>query len=228
MTARDWVIDKLLKERSQRRDQAPWNVGATADYGFIVQRPGMPDAHVYCPEGVTGVFTIPDLDESVSAFPSAQFIVVFRSGAANDVYPYAEQRGIAVGRLGELRSALEHSRDISDFVSRERIYIAKRLDTNRGVNTWQRVGENAYRITRLALTPATLTIAMFDQYEATADQIYSLLDQYSDLGLDAIVATNPSTSDLAPPAIEAARNAHVKLMTMKNFPAELAQPWPTQ
>jgi len=154
-----------------------------------------------------------------------QFVVLLRRDAANDVYPDAYERHIAVGRFGELRSALEEARDISQFVGRERSYVQKRLDTNRSVRTWHRVGENAYWITRTAVTPTGLTIATFDKYEATADQIHSLLEQYSDLDLDALVATNPSTSGFAAPAVQAARDAGVELMTVRQFMTALARSW---
>lgn len=131
MTARDWVIDKLLNDSSGRLDRPTWTITHTGDHGFTVQRPGLPDAYVCCPEGANALFTTAQLDHAVDAFPAVEFVVLLKRRAASDVYPYAYQRGIALGRLGELRSALEHSRDISQFVARERSYVQSRLDSTR-------------------------------------------------------------------------------------------------
>ena len=225
MTARDWVVDKLLNDSSGRLDRPTWAITLIGSHAFTVRRPAFPDSYVYCPEGADTLFTTPDLDQVADEFPAVEFVVLLRRRAANSVYPYAYKRGIAVGRLGELRYALEASRDISKFVDRERSYVETRLDTNRSVQMWLRVGENAYRITRAALTPTELTIATFDEYEATADQVHSLMEQYSDLDLDALVATNPSTSSFAEPARRAAVNAGVKIMIMHQFMTALGRSW---
>lgn len=166
-----------------------------------------------------------DLERSLRAFPEAEFIVAFRRGAANDVYPYAEQRGVAVGRLGELSSALGGATNISQFVPWERNYVTKRVNTNPAVRQWSRVGEDAYRIMRTGLAPETLTVATFDTYEATADQLLSILETYADRGLDVIVATNPSTGGFTQAAYEVARNAGVRLVIMNEFAAMLPSAW---
>lgn len=225
MTARDWVIDKLLNDPSGRLDRPVWTITSAGSHAFVVQRPDLPDAYVYCPDGAGTPFVTADLDQVASAFPAVQFIVLLRRRAANDVYPYAYKRGIAVGRFGELQSALKEARDVSQFVARERAYVQKRLETNRFVLRWHRVGENAYRITRATLTPTRLTIATFDQYEATVDEILSLLEQYSDLDLNALVATNPNTSGFAAPAARAALGAGVKLIVMREFLTAMGRSW---
>lgn len=224
MTARDWVISKLLKDEAGRIGQPVGTISVDADHGFTVHRPSLPDAHVYCPEG-HNVLTTMDVDQAVENFPSTQFIIFLRRATANDIFQYAKERGIAVGRLGELQSALQNSPDISQFVSRERTYVSQRLTNNRAVQSWERVGENAYRIERTAMSPSTIVIATFDQYEATSDRIYTILEQYADLDLNVIVATNPSTKGFAAPASEAARHANVKLVTMSELQVELVRSW---
>lgn len=222
MTLQAWVTRILLR---QEGFAVPDGAMVTGAHGIHVTRSGRPDAYAYCPDGSdTEAFTPEDLDQALLEIPGLEFVVVVRRAVANDTYDHADQKKVAIGAVGDLKSAIHSLDDIATFRSREDKYIRSRLDGTFNVTNYRRRGPTTYEIHRTG-SLRTLTVAMVDDYEMTADQVYSVVAAHRGIALDAIITTNPSCRGLAQPAQDAADNASTVLHTFNDFLRSLRDPW---
>jgi hypothetical protein len=97
MTVRDWVIRKLLDDSRPRPHTPDYRIEVVGQHGFVAHRTQLPDARVYSPANSdTELLTRADLDSARPDVPGLGFVVLVRRRAANDVYPYADDLGLAI------------------------------------------------------------------------------------------------------------------------------------
>lgn len=218
MTIRDWVSERLLEEPG-------FPVNASGEHGISVVRRSRPEGHIYCPEPSDNTpFTAEDLKQALREIPRLQFVVVIRRQVANDVYSLADEQGVGVGGLRELRAALVEVSDLGTYKSSNRRFVAGRFDANDQVQSWRRRGQNAYELDRKS-GRRNITIVTTDRYEVTSDEIYLLLGRHGELKVDAIVSTNPNCNGFSPTALQAGRDSDTRVMTFRDFLRSLRDPW---
>jgi hypothetical protein len=180
---------------------------------------------VYCaePDGADR-FTVDDLNAARREMPDLQFIVLVRRDADNEAYEWAEQLGICLSGLGDLKSALDYDLDIAQHLSREQTYLLSRLGKNRHVVSIRRRGRSVYEISRKASMPP-LTIVATDEYELTSDAVYELLDDNDDIDVQAIVSTSPACSGFAGEVLRAGKQTGTRILSLNQFLDELGSRW---
>lgn len=225
MSLQEWAAKVLVKgEGFQKGAESASLVGA---HGIRVTREGRPDALVYCPDPEPAPpFGRVEFDNALSELPDLQFVVVVRRKVDPALYAYADNLGIPIGSIADVRSALFSIEDISRYVAREHSYIRSRFGANRHVMSYHRLGRTTFKIERTGRL-RSLNVAMVDDYEVTAEQVYSVINDHPEIGLDAVVTTNPSCRGISKPASDAARAAGVELLTLADFLISLREPWTT-
>ena len=221
---RNWVTGKLREKDPSQLNKPTYQTELMGTHGIVVHRPQLSDAYVYIPDASDAqLFTTADFDRARTELPIVDFVVIIKRRVANDAYPRADEYGIAVGPFGALQSALQRISDVSTYRTNEQKYVQSRLDGNAQVVSWRRVGESAYEITR-AVSRRSLTIVTNDHYELISDMVYTILAQHTELKVDAVVVTNPSTRAFAPTVLTAADDAGTQVMIFPRFLASLREP----
>jgi hypothetical protein len=141
--------------------------------------------------GSSGRFTVDDLKAACRELPALQFVVLVHRDADNEAYERAEELGICLAGLGDLKSALRHDLNIGQHLNSEQAYLLSRLRKNRHVVSVRRCGRSAYEVLRKVPMPS-LTIVATEDYEVTSDSVYELLEEYGGLNVHAIVSTSPA------------------------------------
>ncbi|WP_405095207.1 hypothetical protein [Micromonospora sp. NBC_01412] len=180
---RGW-IEKKLQEEGYLSTRLPSSQ-------LEIMRAPRPNARVICIGLGDGErFDADDLRARVDVVQDTTFVVVVPTRISHAAYERAEELGICVAGFGELLDALEQDDDIADHVDSQERYERRRLTFNSEVKSIKRKGHHAYEVTRCRRRP--LTIITTNNYEFTADQLYSLLESYAGIDADLIVVTNPN------------------------------------
>jgi hypothetical protein len=221
---RAWIVRKLREDARPdpaSKDAPPEFVG---DHGVRIIRGGRPDALIYC-IGLrqSEAFDLEDLERAVSELPGVQFVAVVPTCIAHAVYERAEEIGLSVDGFSELAVALRDDDDVSRHMGREHAYVVRRLRAHKVVRSVRRRGLSAYEIVRLGLP--SLTIVTSDDYELTADRVYSLLESYSGLAVDAVATTNPNARGLSSDSVQAGQRAGVRVLLFADVLDALGERW---
>jgi hypothetical protein len=221
---RAWVIRNLREDGALHggsNNPAPELVGA---YGLRIARRARPAALIYC-AGLRRdkTFGLEDLDRALSELRGVQFVAVVPTRIAHVVYERAEELGLCVDGFAELAAALRDDDDVSRHRSREQAYVIRRLRARKVVRSVRRRGLSAYEIQRCNLP--RLTIVTCDDYELTADRVYSLLESYSGLDVDAVAITNPNARGLSSDSLQAGKRAGVRVLLLDNLLDGLGERW---
>lgn len=218
MTVRDWAAGKLTEEFGYTTRSIDMSA-------LVVSRDEFPTAYAYFPEpNNSSRFGIDEFCRARESFPEVQFFTLIRQVAENSVYAMADELGVAVGGFNSLKSALATESDISRYKTSEQRYVQSRLNQNRHVAHFARCGESAYKITRKGHLSA-INIVTLTHYEITSDEVYKILERYSNIDLHAIVVTNPACHGFAPEALEAAADTETRIMTLRDFLPSLEHSW---
>ncbi|MGN6188211.1 MAG: hypothetical protein ACTHOE_04885 [Conexibacter sp.] len=210
---RPWVIRKLQAEDGELSDLQLEPVGGN---GLRIVRKARPDALVYCAGVEHGeTFSLQDLEHALGVLSDAQFVVVVPTRIDHEVFVHAEELGVCVDGFGELVAALWEDEDVAGHLRREQAYVLRRLHQHRAVRSVRRYGPSAYEIERPKLS--ALTIVATDEYEITADHVYSLLESYANLALNAVVLTNPNARGISSDAKRAGEQAGVHVLLLNDF-----------
>lgn len=216
MSIRDWVAGKLSDDYTMELE---------GDHGLRIERGIWPVGLVYCAEadGV-GRFTADDLDAARREMPGLQFVVLIRRDAANEAYERAEELGICLGGLGDLKSALRQDSNIAQHLSSARAYLLSRLRRNRYVDSVRRCGKSAYEVSRMTPMPP-LTIVTTEDYELTSDCVYDLLDEHDGITVHAIVSTNPACTGFAGEVRVAGQQTGTRVFSLNRLLDALGDRW---
>jgi hypothetical protein len=216
--ARDWIEETLLAEHGYPSTRFP-------DQQLEIKRPSLPTARVLC-VGLGSGETLEgdDVDAWLAEVPNTRFIVATPTRRiGNSAYERAEERGICVAGLGELVDALDEDADISQHVDSQERYERKRLIRHRAVTSIKRRGRHAYEVRRRDSRP--LTIIATNHYEFTADNLYSILEQFEGIDPDLIVVTNPSCHGFSSDSKAAAAQTGIPIILFNDFLADLGTAW---
>lgn len=221
---RSWIIQRLKEEFEEWRAEADFMIGLIGTQGLRVVRHGRPDAVIYC-AGIdqSEIFTVGDLDRAHSEFPYVQFVVVVPQRVEHAVYERAESLGICVDGFMQLTSAIRYDDDVSRHQSGEQAYFLSRLRAHKSISSVRRRGFKAYEIERPNL-PA-LTIVTIDRYELTADDVYSVLEDYSDMDIDVVTIVNPNARGLSKESSRAGAQAGVSVLLLRDLLDFLSRQW---
>ena len=189
-----------------------------------IARDPYPDARVLCIGLEAGeTFGAEDIDAAIENVPGTGFIVVVPTRIAHAAYERAEERRICVAGFGELLDALRGDEDIVQHIDSQEEYERRRLIHNRAVKSLKRKGHHAYEVQRKELRP--LTIATTNDYEFTADRLYSLLESYKGIDLDLIVVSNPNCRGFSTDSKQAAAQVGIPLVRLFDFLDLLGTEW---
>jgi hypothetical protein len=203
------------------RNPPPRFLGA---HGLRVARRTRPDALIYC-AGLRQheTFGLEDLDRALGELCGVQFVVVVPTRIAHAVYPRADELRLCVDGFGELAAALRDDDDVSLHRRREHAYVMRRLGARKMVRSVRRRGLSAYEIERSNLP--SLTIVTSEEYELTADGVYSLLESYAGLDVAAVAITNPNVRGLSTDALRAGARSGVRVLLFGDLLDALGERW---
>jgi hypothetical protein len=216
MSIRNWVVGKL-------RDD--YEIEPEGEHGLRIKRETRPLSLVYCADtdGV-GRFTFDDLEAACRELPAFQVVVLVRRDADNEAYERAEELGVCLAGLGDLKSALRHDLNIGQHLSSEQAYLLSRLQINRHVVSVRRCGRCAYEVLRKVPMPS-LTIVATEDYELTSDCVYELLDQYGGIDVHAIVSTSPACFGFAGEVLAAGKRTGTRIFNLNQLLDALGRTW---
>ncbi|MEU0213231.1 hypothetical protein [Streptomyces canus] len=213
---RGWIEKKLAENR--------FSATRLPKHQLQIARDHFPDARVLCVGLDQGeVFGIESLDSALVDVPGTSFVVVVPAAISHGVYERAEELGVCVTGFGELISALRYDEDVARHVDRQGQYERRRLTRNRAVKSVKRKGYRAYEIQREKLRP--LTIVTTDDYEITADRMYSLLEDYEEINPNLIVVTNPNCRGFSTESLQTAARSGIPLVLFNDFLDDLGSKW---
>jgi hypothetical protein len=214
---RGW-IEKKLQDQGYSSTRLP-------SFQLEIERFSRPDARVLCiglEDGET--FDAEDVDASIEKIAGTGFVVVVpTSRITHAAYERAEEHGICVTGFGELLNALEHDENIAQHIDSQEQYERRRLTHNKDVKSLKRKGRHAYEIRRDKLR--SLTIITTNDYEFTADRLYTLLESYQTIEPDLIVVTNRSCCGFSTDSQRAAAQAGIPLVRFGDFLDDLSAKW---
>jgi hypothetical protein len=95
--------------------------------------------------------------------------------------------------------------------------------TSLNTSTVKRKGYHAYEIQRKELR--SLTIVTTNDYEFTADRLYSLLESYEGIDPDLVGVTNPNCRGFSTDSLQAASRANIPLVRFDDFLDDLGSKW---
>ncbi len=206
---RGW-IEKKLQEQGYSSMRLP-------SFQLEIERAPRPDARVLCiglKDGET--FDAENVDASIETASGTGSFVVVPTRITHAAYERAEERGICVAGFGELLDALKHDENIAQHIDSQEQYERRRLTHSKAVKSLKRKGHHAYEIRRDKLRP--LTIITTNNYEFTADQLYTLLESYQRIEPDLIVVTNPNCRGFSTDSQRAATQAGIPLVHFDDVP----------
>ncbi|MFF0271816.1 hypothetical protein [Streptomyces sp. NPDC004330] len=213
---RYWIKSKLMENG--------FTSTILQDHHLQISRDTFPDVLVVCIGLETGkLFEADDLRRLAGSSPEAGFVVVVPTRITHAAYELAEQLGICVAGFGELTNALRDDEDVSRHVSSQEKYERRRLTHNSIVRSIKRKGYHAYEVERVGLRP--LRIVTTNDYELTADAVYSILENYSEISPDLIVVTNPSCLGFSTDSLQAASRAGIPIVRFGDFLDNLDTSW---
>lgn len=169
------------------------------------------------------MFDAEDVDASIEKGAGTGFFVVVPTQITHVAYERAEERGICVTGFVELLDALKHDENIAQHIDSQEQYERRRLTHNKDVKSLKRKGRHAYEIRRDKLR--SLTIITTNDYEFTADRLYTLLESYQTIEPDLIVVTNPSCCGFSTDSQRAAAQAGIPLVRFGDFLDDLGAKW---
>lgn len=213
---RGW-IEKKLQEQG-------YSSTRLSSFQLEIERTFLPDARVLCiglEDGET--FDAEDVDASIDKVVGTGFFVVVPTRIAHAAYERAEERGICVTGFGELLNALNCDENIAQHIDSQEQYERRRLTRNRAVKSLKRKGHHAYEIGRDKLR--SLTIITTNDYEFTADRLYTLLESYQRIEPDLIVVTNPNCRGFSTDSRRAAAQTGIPLVHFDDFLDDLGAKW---
>lgn len=214
---RGW-IEKKLQQQGYSSTRLP-------SFQLEIERASRPAARVLCiglEDGET--FDAEDVDSSLEKIAGTGFVVVVPTRITHAAYERAEEHGICVTGFGELLNTLKQDENIAQHMDRQERYERRRLTRNKAVRSLKRKGHRAYEIRRDKLR--LLTIITTNDYEFTADQLYTLLESYQGIELDLIVFTNPSCRGFSTDSRRAAAQVGIPLVRFSDFLDDLAPSGP--
>lgn len=215
MTLRDWVR-KTLTTNTEQPVKNVVTIDPVGPNGLHVSRTDLPASRIFVAPAEGCDFTPHSLSAAVDEMPDLEFVLAVRRKIANTTYTAVDDRGVAIGGLYHLREALRTEARISEFRTRDRAHIEKRLRTSRFTAGIVRRGKDAYEI---ACRSANLrvTALMTNKYEFTAEELYNLIAQYSELEIEAVVVTNPNCYGFSSASKRAARETGTQLILLGDF-----------
>ena len=225
MTLRDWIGNRLYEDE-HGGPTGVVGVIAEGPYSLKATREDLPPAYIYCADdNGTREFTPEDLEDALGEMPGVQFIVVTRSRTVTgSTYTDADDLGIAVGGLSTLQSALRDFADVGNYKSNNHKYVQRRLSTNRYIESWRRVGYDAYEIERPGGL-RNLVIITLNPYEVTQEEVYRLIEEHPEVDVDALVNTNPNCRGFSSATLESVSHVGVKIMTLSDLLYSLRESW---
>lgn len=213
---RGWIEQKL-QEHDYSSTRLP-------SFQLEIERSSRPAARVLCIGLEPGeMFDAEDVDSSIEKGAGTGFFVVVPTRITDAAYERAEEHGICVTGFGELLNALEHEENIAQHIDSQEQYERCRLTHNKAVKSLKRKGHHAYEIRRDKLR--SLTIITTNDYEFTADQLYTLLERYQTIEPDLIVVTNPNCRGFSTDSRRAAAQAGIPLVRFDDFLDDLGAKW---
>lgn len=137
-----------------------------------------------------------------------EFLVNIKKDAviAGSALYLAEVRGIGIGGIGDLYSAVGH-RDLRGYVASEVAFILRGLQQHTRVSSVERINNKIYSVSRRSLAPISV-LALHD-YDMTADALRSGLEKYGNC--DVVLAANPN-SRISSGCYDAAKNSGVHVL----------------
>lgn len=213
---RDWVGRKLDPQ---------YSVEPIGAYGLEITRPGKPVAKVFCPESYPQVaFDLAHLAQAREEVDPLDFVVIVNRPVADAVYEAADEIGLCIDTFGELTKALSQEPFIAAYRNKEQMYFRQRVARNPFVKSIQRRGARVFEVHRKeGLRP--LTVVTIPDYELTSDRVYQILENNEHVKVDAIVSTNPYATGLSPDALEAGRQAGIRVLVFNQLLDQLRNSW---
>ncbi|MBV9163343.1 MAG: hypothetical protein JO281_17710 [Pseudonocardiales bacterium] len=213
---RGWIENKL-QEQGYSSTRLPLSQ-------LEIERASRPDARVLCIGLKNGeTFDAENVDASIENVSGTGFVVVVPTRITHAAYERAEERGICVAGFGELLNALRQDENIAQHIDSQERYERSRLTHNKFVKSLKRKGHHAYEIQRDELRP--LTIITTNDYEFTADQLYTLLESYQRTEPDLIVVTNPNCHGFSTDSQRATAQTGIPLVRFEDFLDDLGTKW---
>ncbi|WP_159048003.1 hypothetical protein [Streptomyces sp. WM6378] len=213
---RGWIERKLAESR--------FSATRLSDRQLEITRDNLPNARVLCVGLAKGeTFGVENLDAALADVPGTGFIVVVPTAITHAAYERAEELGVCVAGFGELVSALHHDPDVAQHIDSQEQYERRRLIRNEAVTSIKRKGYHAYEIQRRKLR--SLTVVTTNDYEFTADRLYSILESHDGINPDLIIVTNPNCRGFSTDSRKAAARAGIPLVHFEDFLDGLGSKW---
>lgn len=153
--------------------------------------------------------------------PQIGFVVnaVKRAIIEGEAFAVAKTHNAGIGAYSDLLRALSMP-DVSGYVNPKIQWIERGMQQHTRIKEFLRLDDSRYLITRRERAPV---IVMFlEEYEISADAVRTAISRYG--SFDAIVKTNPNGS-ITTQAYSAAQSAGRKILTWRDFLAELNHQW---
>jgi len=119
--------------------------------------------------------------------------------------------GAAFGGVGDLRRAITMKYP-GDYVFKEYEYVERRLRQHRAVNGVSRIYDRVWRVHRKA--GDTLSVAISDKYDLTADEVRTLYDRYGHF--DVLFHTN-NMGRIVAKAVDVGTELGIDLISSKDL-----------
>jgi len=111
----------------------------------------------------------------------------------------ARERSIATGAYGDLLRAIRVP-DVRAYQPKETEFIERGLRQHDRISSYERVYDRVYRINRNGLP--SLTVAMLNEYELTADHLRTARDRYGNFSVAVITDPNGGATSSAQEAAQ--------------------------
>ena len=168
-------------------------------------------------------FEADTVEEFAAEDPTLQFIVNAKADAlfTGEALDAADEKGIAVGGMGDLMRALRDEPNPADYVNPDTMFIERGLVQHSCVQRVERLARGCYRLN--THSEDQIEISVGHQYEMTAEDVRQAIHQHSSVA--AVVTANPNAQPISPTAIAAGSSAGVEVLRWKEFYGRLNKQW---
>lgn len=158
--APNWLAELL------RNDKKRYRVQKLSTTHLKVTRSNMNDV-IICATS-TPVLNAESLMLLLDEQPEADFFATTSKETViqESAYSLARERGVAIGRVGDLLNALELDA-VRDYVDKDVHYVEQKMSQHIRITSFERIGYLMYEVTTKAL--GEQRVAFFNEYELTAD-----------------------------------------------------------